>query len=50
MDGKTWLYLFLLLFPLRWLREILLKETSKALEKRKMAPLSFGEMLRYIGL
>ena len=48
--GKTWLDVFLFLFPRKWMEDVLLAETSKALQEEKAPELTFGELLRYIGL
>ena len=48
--GKTWLDIFLLLFPVVWLRDVLLYQTSAALMEEGNPPLTFGELIRYIGL
>jgi len=48
--GKSWLDIFLHLFPLVWMKNVLLKKTSDALKDDGQDELTFGELLRYIGL
>lgn len=44
--SATWLELFFLLFPITWFRNVLIPKTNENLK----SDVSFGEMLRYIGL
>ena len=47
---KGWVKIFLKLFMLDWLNDVCLAQTNKGMEARGLQTVSFGEMLRYIGL
>ena len=49
-QGKTYLEIFLHMLPLQWFTNVLVAKTSEGLVNASNPPLSFGEMLRYIGL
>ena len=49
-QGKTYLKVFMHLFPITWLQEVLLPTTSQATENNNSSPLGWGELLRFIGL
>lgn len=48
--GKNLYGLFCAFFPMKYISEILVEETSKSLISEKKDPTSVGEMLVFIGL
>ena len=49
-QGKTYMDIFLHCLPMTWISTVLLAATSASMEKDDVQPLSFGELIRYIGL
>lgn len=49
-QGKTYLEIFLHMLPLQWFTDVFVVKTSEGLENASHPPVSFGEMLRYVGL
>jgi hypothetical protein len=47
---KTYLKLFTYFLPFAWFQTILLVKMSAELEKEKMAPLTLGELIQFIGM
>jgi hypothetical protein len=48
--GKTYLELFVLFFPMKWLSNLLLPRTSMGLVNAAAAPLTFGKLLRFLAI
>ena len=48
--SKTYLDIFLHLLPVAWMKEVLLPTTSVAVEGDGLLPVSWGELLRFLGL
>ena len=48
--GKTYYEIFLYLFPMHWVEDVLLAETNSALRAIKCTPIELGEFECYIGL
>ena len=48
--GKTYLEIFMHVFPMTWFSNVLLARTNVGVVNSGAAPLTFGELLRYIGI
>ncbi len=48
--NKTYLKLLTYFLPFAWFQTILLVKMSAELEKEKMAPLTLGELIQFIGM
>ncbi len=48
--GKTYLKLFMLFFSMKWFSNVLLPRTSMGLVNAAAAPLTFGKLLRFLGI
>ena len=49
-QNKTYLQILTKFLPFAWLETVLLVLTSAALEKENSAPLTLGELMRYVGM
>lgn len=49
-EKKTWLEIWMKLFPFQWLTTVLLGMTNKSLATQGEAEVTLGELLRYLGL
>jgi hypothetical protein len=48
--GKTYMDVFLHLFPVMWLTNVLVQRTNVGVVNAASKPLTFGELLRFIGM
>ncbi len=48
--SESYLDIFLRCLPLTWFKDVLLKETNTAIEAERKTALSYGELLRFIGI
>jgi hypothetical protein len=48
--GKTYLQLFMHFFPMTWFSAVLLPQTSAGVVDTGTAPVTFGELLRFLGV
>ena len=49
-QSLSYIYIFLHCLPLKWLPIVLLKSTSRATKEADITPLTYGYILRYLGL